>query len=82
MKKRIIGLLTLAVLLCVLQTTGMAETLEEKVREFKLDNGLTFLVVERHEAPVAFMATLFNVGSANERPNITGISHLLEHMMF
>ena len=82
MKKRTIGLLALAVLLCALQGPATAETLEEKVREFKLENGLTFLVVERHEAPVAFMATLFNVGSANERPNITGISHLLEHMMF
>lgn len=84
MKKRTLGLLALALaaLLCALQGPATAETLEEKVREFKLDNGLTFLVVERHEAPVAFMATLFNVGSANERPNITGISHLLEHMMF
>ncbi len=83
MNKRITGLLAiaLAVLLCALQGPA-AETLEEKVREFTLDNGMTFLVVERHEAPVAFMATLFNVGSANERPNITGISHLLEHMMF
>jgi predicted Zn-dependent peptidase len=84
MKKRTTVLLALAlvVLLCALQDFATAETLEEKVREFKLDNGMTFLVVERHEAPVAFMATLFNVGSANERPNITGISHLLEHMMF
>jgi len=84
MKKRTTGLLALAlaVLLCALQGPAAAETLEEKVTEFKLDNGMTFLVVERHEAPVAFMATLFNVGSANERPNITGISHLLEHMMF
>jgi len=84
MNKRITGLLVLAfaVLLCALQAPSSAETLEEKVREFTLDNGMTFLVVERHEAPVAFMATLFNVGSANERPNITGISHLLEHMMF
>ncbi|HER43621.1 MAG TPA: insulinase family protein [Candidatus Eisenbacteria bacterium] len=84
MKKRIRGLLALAMafLLCALQGFAAAETLEEKVREFRLDNGLTFLVVERHEAPVAFMATLFNVGAANERPNITGISHLLEHMMF
>ena len=83
MKKAIgFSALALTVLLVLLQGFAAAETLEEKVREFKLDNGMTFLVVERHEAPVAFMATLFNVGSANERPNITGISHLLEHMMF
>jgi len=57
-------------------------TLEEKVREFDLENGMKFLVVERHEAPVVFCAIAVNVGSTCERPNITGISHLLEHMMF
>ncbi|MBN1503494.1 MAG: insulinase family protein [Candidatus Eisenbacteria bacterium] len=61
---------------------AFSETLEEKVREFDLKNGMKFLVVERHEAPVVFCAVAFNVGSSNERTNITGISHLLEHMMF
>ncbi|MFH0777795.1 MAG: insulinase family protein, partial [Candidatus Eisenbacteria bacterium] len=58
------------------------QTLEEKVKEFDLKNGMKFLVVERHEAPVVFCAVAFDVGSANEWPNVTGISHLLEHMMF
>jgi len=56
--------------------------LEDKVQEFSLDNGMKFLVIPRKEAPVVFCAIVFDVGSANERPNITGISHLLEHMMF
>jgi len=68
--------------LALLASGAAAETLEDKVEEFELDNGMQFLVVERHEAPVAFMAIVFNVGSANEWPNVTGISHLLEHMMF
>ena len=59
-----------------------AQTLEDKVNEFELKNGMKFLVVERREAPVAFCAIVFNVGAANEWPNVTGISHLLEHMMF
>ena len=59
-----------------------AQTLEDKVRKFTLKNGMTFLVVERHEAPVALCAVAFNVGAANEWPNVTGISHMLEHMMF
>jgi len=59
-----------------------AQTLEEKVEEFTLDNGMHFLVVERHEAPVVFCAIGFSVGSIYERPGITGISHLLEHMLF
>jgi predicted Zn-dependent peptidase len=75
-------LLVLAVLTVLLHGFAAAQTLEEKVRELGLDNGMKFLVVERHEAPVVMCAIIFNVGSANERPNITGISHMLEHMMF
>ncbi len=70
------------VLLVLVPCLSFSETLEEKVREFDLENGMKFLVVERHEAPVAFCAVAFNVGAANERTNITGISHFLEHMMF
>lgn len=61
---------------------AFGQTLEEKVRSFELTNGMKVLVVERHEAPVAICAMAFNVGAANEGPNITGISHLIEHMMF
>lgn len=64
------------------QSPAVAQTLEEKVREFTLANGMKFLVVERHEAPVAFCAVAYNVGAANEWPNVTGISHMIEHMMF
>jgi predicted Zn-dependent peptidase len=69
-------------LLVLAQAQIAAQTLEEKVKEFDLKNGMKFLVVERHEAPVAFCAVAFNVGAANEWPNVTGISHMLEHMMF
>jgi hypothetical protein len=59
-----------------------AVMLEDKVTEFELDNGMKFIVIERHEAPVAFCAVGFRVGGIYERPGITGISHLLEHMLF
>ena len=59
-----------------------AQTLEDKVKEFELDNGMKFLVVERHEAPVVFCAVAFKVGAIYEGPGTTGISHLLEHMLF
>jgi len=76
----------LTALLCVvvLGFAGLAgaQTLEDKVSEFELDNGMKFLVVERHEAPVVFCSIAFRVGSIYERPGITGISHLLEHMLF
>ncbi|TFH63934.1 MAG: insulinase family protein [Candidatus Zixiibacteriota bacterium] len=51
-------------------------------REYKLDNGMQVLMVERHDAPTVMAAILARVGSANEEPGITGISHLFEHMMF
>lgn len=58
------------------------KTLADKVQEFTLPNGMRFLVVGRHEAPVFFGTITFKVGGVDERPGITGISHLLEHMMF
>lgn len=48
----------------------------------KLENGLTVLVREMHHAPVTSLWLWFRVGSRNERPGITGISHWVEHMMF
>ncbi len=81
-KGRGVFLATLGLLAVLLLQPAGAETLKDKVNEIELENGMKFLVVERHEAPVAFCAIVFNVGSANEWPNVTGISHLLEHMMF
>ena len=47
-----------------------------------LDNGLTVLIKEMHHAPVATFWIFYRVGSRNEIPGITGISHWVEHMMF
>lgn len=52
------------------------------VQRHVLGNGLTILVAENHAAPTFCYMTWFKVGSRNERPGITGISHLFEHMMF
>jgi len=51
-------------------------------KEYRLDNGMQVLMVERHEAPTIMAAIFARVGSANEITGITGISHLFEHMMF
>jgi predicted Zn-dependent peptidase len=61
---------------------ALSETLADKVTEFHLDNGMKFVVVKRDVSPTFFGVIGFNVGSINERDGITGISHLLEHMMF
>ncbi len=54
-----------------------------QVEEFTLDNGMKFLLVPRSDQPNSIAAGwLAKVGSVNERPGITGISHFFEHMMF
>ncbi|MFH1865459.1 MAG: pitrilysin family protein [Candidatus Eisenbacteria bacterium] len=82
MRRFLIVSLCLLVLAAGLVPVAAAGTLEDKVTEFELDNGMKFIVIERHEAPVAFCAVGFKVGAIYERPGITGISHLLEHMLF
>src|SRR5262249_12285468 len=52
------------------------------VREHTLSNGMKLLLVPRHDDPTVACGWVAHVGSANERPGITGISHLFEHMMF
>ncbi|MCI0696045.1 insulinase family protein [candidate division KSB1 bacterium] len=47
-----------------------------------LDNGLKLILVKRTGDPSVACGMAFKVGSVNERPGITGISHLFEHMMF
>ena len=52
------------------------------VTETNLSNGMKMLLVERHDEPSVAGGWVAHVGSANERPGITGIAHLFEHMMF
>ncbi len=52
------------------------------ISEFKLDNGLRVIVKEDHRAPVVVSQVWYKVGSSYEHDGITGISHVLEHMMF
>ena len=52
------------------------------IRETRLSNGLTVLTKEVHTAPVAYFSVWYKVGSVNEQLGQTGMSHLLEHMMF
>ena len=60
----------------------LLQRMDNKVTTFTLDNGLTFVVVERHQAPVASFATFVDVGSVNEPAGRSGLAHMLEHMAF
>ena len=58
------------------------DELESQVKGFTLENGLTFLVVERHDAPVFSFTTFVDAGGVDEVPGVTGIAHMFEHMAF
>jgi zinc protease len=52
------------------------------VRTHTLANGMRVLTLEDHSIPMISFFVFYRVGSRNERPGITGVSHLFEHMMF
>lgn len=53
-----------------------------EVQEYRLANGLKVLVKEQHRSPVVVTQIWYKVGSSYEPSGLTGISHMLEHMMF
>ena len=59
-----------------------AQNLKEDVKTIMLKNGMKILVLEDHSIPNANMYLFWKVGSRNEYPGITGLSHFFEHMMF
>src|SRR5688572_1293401 len=54
----------------------------EMVHEQVLDNGLKVLIQEEHTAPLASVWCWYKVGSKDEGPGVTGVSHWVEHMNF
>jgi predicted Zn-dependent peptidase len=76
MKK--ISLSLLALLLCAF----VAAAQKVPVQEVVLDNGMRLLLVPRKGDPNIAAGWVARVGSVNEHPGITGLSHLFEHMMF
>ena len=58
------------------------QAIADSVIEAKLPNGLQIRLLPSDAVPTCSYYTFFRVGARNERPGITGISHLFEHMMF
>jgi predicted Zn-dependent peptidase len=61
---------------------GESEVAKVPVETFELSNGMRFLAVVRPELATVSAGWVARVGSANERPGITGMSPFFEHMMF
>lgn len=56
--------------------------LAERVQQFQLANGLTVLVMPRQTSPTVSFAVCFRTGSIDENSGVTGVAHMLEHMLF
>jgi predicted Zn-dependent peptidase len=54
----------------------------KQLTEFRLDNGMKFIVLERHQAPVVSFLTYADVGGVDEPDGKTGVAHFLEHLAF
>jgi predicted Zn-dependent peptidase len=78
--KRIIFALA-AILPAAMLGQNLAD-IEKRVTEFKLANGITFVVYERHQAPVVSFFSRINAGSADDPKGQAGLAHMFEHMAF
>lgn len=68
--------------LLILGSTSVLALDQPIVHEYQLKNGLKLFVKEDHRAPVVVSQVWYRVGSAYETRGVTGISHVVEHMMF
>ena len=74
--------IVLSLFLSLLLTTISEAGLKESVFETVLPNGLKVILLENHKAPLVTFQVWYRVGSRNEAWGKTGLSHMLEHMMF
>lgn len=79
---KILFILGVFIASCLYINAQTLEDFEKKVTEYTLKNGLKFIIMENHEAPVVSFQTYADVGSVNEIIGITGIAHIFEHMAF
>jgi zinc protease len=69
-------------LISILLLTSLIHAQTADVKAHTLSNGMKVLVQEDHNIPNVAMYFFYKIGSRNERPGITGVSHFFEHMMF
>jgi zinc protease len=77
------GQMAVTVLCAMLFVATFAEAQQEyPVSARTLKNGMKVLVQTDHSIPNVALYIFYRIGSRNERPGTTGISHFFEHMMF
>jgi zinc protease len=78
----LLAIAALSMALCFAAQSTASAGIADQVKAQTLPNGLKVLALENHKAPVATFAVFYHVGSRNEQMGKTGLSHLLEHLMF
>jgi len=73
---------SIALFLCFFPAPAFSFSLEGRVKEYTLENGMKVLLLERHESPTLSFYIRFRVGAVDENMGMTGTAHLLEHMLF
>ncbi|MCF6159584.1 MAG: insulinase family protein [wastewater metagenome] len=82
-KKMLVLIFSAAIAVLLFAVRGIyAQSLKLDVKEHVFKNGLKLLMLEKHDVPIVCVRINYKVGSVDEEPGITGVSHLFEHMMF
>jgi zinc protease len=69
--------------LCLITAAPLrAQSIEDQVTSFQLENGMDVVVIEDHRAPAAVHMLWYRAGSADEQPGVSGVAHFLEHLLF
>jgi zinc protease len=69
-------------MMLLLFVAGLGQAYAANVTQFQLDNGLTVMVKQDKRAPVVTSQVWYKIGASYEPDGVTGVSHMLEHMMF
>jgi len=73
---------TVVLIVCLVACVGTFRAQTFDVKTHTLKNGMKILVQEDHSIPNVALYIFYRIGSRNERPGTTGLSHFFEHMMF
>ena len=76
------GFAAFILIVCSAIAAYSARAASTAVHEFRLENGMRVLVKEDHRAPVVVSMVWYGAGSVDEFNGVTGVAHVLEHMMF
>ena len=79
---RIYQIAIFLMVLSISSTTAASIKFSERLHEYSLENGLKVILIEDKRSPAVINSIWYRVGSSDEVKGKTGISHILEHMMF